>query len=245
MENLKEQTDRSVEEYQEQWALFQPDQTGYSIGQYDATASLDPFSYDGLTSFVWGDDTEQPPGNQYAFEEQPDPLSLGTAYPSNYPDQREYDFNTFQPGSVPTGFDPAQELTAWDSSLNYPQPLIPPDGYFDNPESVGPEFHRIVESSDSPGPKPKGKSKSSQHDTPRSKLINRSTQFLVKREDEESFNYNGKPEKDVKVQGLTQVGYICNCTHTKLKKALPDIEPGKAASVTTKSGTWVIKTVDS
>lgn len=56
---------------------------------------------------------------------------------------------------------------------------------------------------------------------------------------------NGKPEKVATVNNLTQVGSICNCSHTKLKPALPDIEAGKAASVITKSGTWVIRIVAS
>jgi hypothetical protein len=241
MENLKEQTDRSVEEYQEQWTLFQPDQTGYPIGQYDATASLYPFAYDALPSNVWGNDTEQPPVEQYGFGEQPYQLSLGTGYPSVYSNQYEPNFNTFQSGSGPAGIDPALLLLDHKSGLEPDHTLPPPGESFHTPRS--PELHRIAEPSGPPPSKPQGKSTSGGSVAARSKL--RSIRFLVKREDGKSFKVNGMPLKVATVYSLTQVGSICNCSHTKLKPALPDIEAGKAASVITKSGTWVIRIVAS
>jgi hypothetical protein len=105
------------------------------------------------------------------------------------------------------------------SGLEPDHTLPPPGESFHTPRS--PELHRIAEPSGPPPSKPQGKSTSGGSVAARSKL--RSTRFLVKREDGKSFKVS----------------------HTKLKPALPDIEAGKAASVITKSGTWVIRIVAS
>ncbi|KAH8080008.1 hypothetical protein HD553DRAFT_326317 [Filobasidium floriforme] len=200
MNNSNEQIDRSAEENIERWTLFQPDQTGGSTGQYDGTASLDPFAYDALTGYVY--DTGLPPEGQYGVEGQSDQRSLPTAYPSNYPDQREYDFDTFQSGSGPAGIDPALLLLDHKSGPIPDHSLPCPDESSCIPRSS--ELHRFAEPSGSPPSKPQGKSTSGGSGASRSKL-----------------------------------------SHTKLKPAFPDIEAGKAASVTTKSGTWVIRIVAS
>lgn len=81
----------------------------------------------------------------------------------------------------------------------------------------------------------------SDSDTPRSEFIKRSTRFLVKRKDGKSFKYDGKDVEFVKVQGTSQVGYICNCGHIKVQEAVAHIKPGHPVSLEANDVTWKIE----
>jgi hypothetical protein len=192
---------------------------------------------------VWNIDMEQSIEDQAETEQQPDQQSLVTGSSFSYTGQHEYefDFNFDQPGMNLTGFNPASILMDSGSGWDYGQPLPMLNEASRGSPSVGSEYHEFTGPSDTPRLETNGMSELSQHDTPQSKFINRSTRFLVKRKDGKSFKYNGKDLESVKVQGTSQVGYICNCSHNKVQEAVAHIKPDLPVSLEAKDVVWKIE----
>lgn len=95
-----------------------------------------------LDRAVWGIHAEQLPEDWSASEQQHDRRSLGTGYLSNDANQDGYHADTFQPGSVATGVNPAQLIT-YGSGPDY-DPALPPPNESSYTQPVGSESHRIA-----------------------------------------------------------------------------------------------------
>jgi hypothetical protein len=228
MPNPQGRTGVSLQGYPEQTVWTQQ-------GQPSETAS-DLLTRRAWTSAVWGIHPQHLPEAQSAFEQQPDRRSLGTGYTSNDASQVEYHANTFQTGSVATGFNPAQSMD-YGSGPDYDPALSPPnESSYTRP--VGAESHRIAEPS---GPtRSESNEKSGKSQRKRSKNLPR---FLVKRQDEEWFKHNGELVPSAEVYGMSAVASMCNVGALKVKEAVADIGPGEVASVTANRVTWDIELV--
>jgi hypothetical protein len=136
MPNPQEQTGESPQGYPEQTVWTQ------RAVPFSAEAASDLLTHRAWTSAVWGIHRQHLPEAQSAFEQQPDRRSLGTGYTSNDASQVEYHANTFQTGSVATGFNPAQSMD-YVSGPDYDPALSPPnESSYTRP--VGAESHRIA-----------------------------------------------------------------------------------------------------
>jgi hypothetical protein len=230
MPNPQEQTGESPQGYPEQTVWTQ------RAVPFSAEAASDLLTHRAWTSAVWGIHRQHLPEAQSAFEQQPDRRSLGTGYTSNDASQVEYHANTFQTGSVATGFNPAQ-LMDYGSGPDYDPALSPPnESSYTRP--VGAESHRIAEPS---GPtRSESNEKSGKSQRKRSKNLPR---FLVKRQDEEWFKHNGELVPSAEVYGMSAVASMCNVGALKVKEAVADIGPGEVASVTANRVTWDIELV--
>jgi len=140
--NPQDQTYESLQGYPGQTVWTQQGQPSDSSAPSGAEASSNLRTHDAWTSAVWGIHRQHLPGAQSAFEQHPDQRSFGTSYPSNDANQVEYHANTFQTGSVATGFNPAQSMD-YGSGPDYDPALSPPnESSYTRP--VGAESHRIA-----------------------------------------------------------------------------------------------------
>lgn len=141
MRNPQEWTGESLQGYPEQTVPTQQDQPWGLPAPFSAEGASDLLTHRAWTSAVWGIHAQHLPEAQFAFE-QPDGRSSGTRYPPNDANQDEYHANTFQTGSVATGFNPAQSMD-YGSGPDY-DPALPPPNESSYTQPVGAESHRIA-----------------------------------------------------------------------------------------------------